>query len=106
MKQVFFSVLLMLMPVMASTKEIVVANSESVLIAYTFINNETELEVYSEYLHNFYSGNVNIPETVEYDGSTYKVTSIGRSAFSECNDLTSVSIPSSVKTIGRYAFYG
>lgn len=106
MKQVLLSVLLMLLPVVASAKEIVLPNSEGVQIAYTFINNETELEVYSEYLKNFYSGNVNIPEKVEYDGSTYKVTSIGRSAFSECNDLTSVSIPPSVTTIGDHAFYG
>ena len=34
----------------------------------------------------------------------YKVIAIGESAFSECNNLTSVFIPKSVTTIGSYAF--
>ena len=33
------------------------------------------------------------------------VSSIGRSAFSHCNNLTDIVIPSNVKTIGDYAFY-
>ena len=33
------------------------------------------------------------------------VTSIGRSAFLECNDLTDVNIPDGVTNIGDYAFY-
>ena len=34
----------------------------------------------------------------------YSVTSIGNSAFSGCNSMTSVDIPNSVTTIGNYAF--
>lgn len=45
-----------------------------------------------------------IPDMVEYEGRTYKVTSIGAQAFSECMRLTSITIPSSVTSIGRIAF--
>ena len=48
-----------------------------------------------------------IPETVskpEEDDATYTVTSISNSAFQECSVLTSVTIPSSVKTIDKIAF--
>ena len=51
-----------------------------------------------------YSGNVVIPETVTYNGTTYSVTSIGSDAFYFCSGLTSVTIPNSVTSIGEQAF--
>ena len=51
-----------------------------------------------------YSGEVVIPETVEYDGINYNVTSIGISAFEKCSKLTSVTIANSVTSIDRNAF--
>lgn len=53
-----------------------------------------------------YSGDVIIPETVEYNDKAYNVTAIGGRAFYYCSDLTSVTIPNSVTSIGEYAFYG
>ena len=53
-----------------------------------------------------YSGEVVIPESVEYEGSAYSVTSIGYSAFFYCSGLTSVTIPNSVTSIGSDAFFG
>lgn len=53
-----------------------------------------------------YSGDVTIPATVTYDATTYNVTSIGNYAFGgliPC-DLTSISIPGSVTSIGEAAF--
>ncbi len=50
------------------------------------------------------TGDLVIPETVTNDGKTYSVTSIGTSAFDHCNNLTSVTIPGGVKTIGGSAF--
>ena len=52
-----------------------------------------------------YSGKVVIPESVEHQGITYSVTSIGGSAFYYCSGLTSVTIPNSVTSIGSSAFY-
>ena len=88
-----------------------VANEDGVTIYYTYINNDTELEViyrgssYSSYSME-YTGNVVIPESVTYNGTTYSVTSIGGSAFRDCSSLTSVTIPNSVKSIGSSAFSG
>ena len=44
-----------------------------------------------------------IPPTVQYQGLTYRMTSIGERAFEECVSLTSVTIPNSVKNIGDRA---
>lgn len=60
---------------------------------------------YSSYTGE-YSGDVTIPETVTYFGTTYSVVGIDGSAFRACADLTSVTIPKSVSSIGTYAFYG
>ena len=47
------------------------------------------------------TGNIILPESVQYDGITYSVTSIGSYAFCECTGLTgSLTIPNSVTTIG------
>ena len=52
-----------------------------------------------------YTRAVVIPESVEYEGVAYAVTSIGRDAFYQCG-LTSVTIPNSVTSIGERAFSG
>ena len=51
-----------------------------------------------------YVGNIIIPESTTYNGTTYSVTSIGEYAFFNCRGLTSVTIPNSVSYIGKYAF--
>ena len=51
-----------------------------------------------------YSGPVNIPSSVNYNGEDYSVTSIGNSAFDYCTALTSITLPNSVKYIGPSAF--
>ena len=51
--------------------------------------------------NTFYRNSIIIPEKV----NGYKVTSIGKSAFYLCTEVTSVTIPSSVKRIERDAFY-
>ncbi len=88
--------------------DIAVANAGKT-IYYTFTNNNTELAVsyqgssYNEFSDE-YSGNVVIPKTVTYNGKTYNVTSIGEYAFFDCSNLTSITIPNSVTSIGQCAF--
>jgi hypothetical protein len=59
---------------------------------------------HKDHTYNSYSGNVNIPGSVSYGGTTYSVTSIAHSAFAECSNLTGVTIPSTVTSIDYYAF--
>ena len=69
-------------------------------VAVTFRGN------YCDSYDNEYAGSVTIPESVTYSGKTYRVTSIGNSAFRGCTGLTSVTIPESVTFVGNDAFYG
>ncbi|MBO5748144.1 MAG: leucine-rich repeat domain-containing protein, partial [Muribaculaceae bacterium] len=52
-----------------------------------------------------YAGDVVIPSSVDYNGITYSVTSIGYQAFYECYSLTSIEIGNSITSIGDEAFY-
>ena len=81
------------------------ANSNTIIIDSVKyrLNDDYTAEVIS------YSGtpeNIAILESVTYEGLTFKVTSIGSSAFSNCTILTSITIPDSVTTIGNNAFSG
>lgn len=102
MKQKTISILITILMSMAGTKmyaQIYVKNSDGVEICYYYISDGAELEVG----FNWYSGSVVIPEEVTYMERTRKVTSIGNSAFKDC-DITSVSIPNSVTNIEDGAF--
>ncbi len=58
----------------------------------------------SEMNSTAYSGDIDIPSTIEIDGIDYTVTGVGRYAFNYCNNLTSVKIPDTVTSLGSYAF--
>lgn len=60
----------------------------------------------TSYSKALYSGEIVIPASVIYDGVSYSVTRIGASAFNNCVDLSSVSIPESITEISTMAFAG
>lgn len=66
--------------------------------------------IYNDYTAqiNKYPGNpeiLTIPESVSYEGYSFKINSIGDYAFLECTNLKSLTMPSGVTKIGQYAFY-
>ena len=56
--------------------------------------------IYHYYYSSDYSGDVCIPSSITVNNKTYYVTSINAGAFSNCTNLTSVTIPNSVSSIG------
>ena len=49
-------------------------------------------------------GDLIIPETIEYEGITYTVVSIGFNAFFACDGITSVELPNTIRRIEAEAF--
>ena len=76
-------------------------------LSYNLNESEKTAEVTHSFVNNAnYLGmtSIEIPSNINYNGTTYSVTSIGNWAFQECFSLTSITIPSSVTSIGLQAF--
>ena len=71
---------------------------------YNLNTNDNTAEVVSSQ-GSQYSGNISIPTWAYYQNTSYKVTSIGNSAFEGCVDITSVSLPNTLTNIGNGAFW-
>lgn len=65
---------------------------------------DKEVSVTNDFGIPSYSGVVNIPAFVKYNGNVYKVTSVEDSAFEGCKNLTSISLPESIVSLGVRAF--
>jgi hypothetical protein len=99
MIKIILSILLMLLPILASADSVEIDG-----IWYNLDPMAKKAEVTKN--PNEYSGNVEIPPSVTYKDINYIVASIGESSFWEDSNLTSVTIPNSVTSIGDYAFEG
>lgn len=98
MKQTFLSILLMLMPMMASAASVKIGD-----IWYNLITKGNFAEVTQS--PTGYSGSIVIPDKVTDSGGTeYTVSYICDNAFMNCTGLNSITIPSSVTAIGNSAF--
>ncbi|MBO5469058.1 MAG: leucine-rich repeat domain-containing protein [Lachnospiraceae bacterium] len=47
-----------------------------------------------------------MPNTISYNGKSYRVTSIGNNAFKNCKNLKKITIPKDIERIGNNAFRG
>lgn len=52
-----------------------------------------------------YSGDIVVPASVTYNGSAYRVVSIGSQAFYKC-DITSITLPEGIESLSDNCFYG
>lgn len=75
---------------------------------YDILSGSTSVEVVRPssywYWYTKPTGDLVIPDSVNYNGRTYQVTSIQDWAFQNCRDITSVTIGNCVTSIARYAF--
>ena len=99
MKRQLLFILVALVPMLASAQDVVDING----ITYSIFKKGKVAEVIAK-SDGEYTGDVTIPESVDYDGVACFVTSIVNDAFRECTGLTSVTIGNSVTTIGNRAF--
>ena len=90
-----------------------VCPSGQTLYYYILSNDNHEVAVTHPYIFSTnpwygYSkpeGNLVIPEIVEYEGVTYTVIVIDDNAFGECNGITSVVLPNTIKKIRSESFW-
>ena len=73
-------------------------------LVYTFYN-EAKLAEITGPDSSFQGGDFTIPSVVLSGENSYKIYSIGSSAFYNCRRLTSITIPEGVTSIGDSAFY-
>ncbi len=85
-------------------------NNDGIEITYVIVDiDELTVQVgddSSSAIPTSVSGTCNIPSTVEYEGVTYNVTTIGNNAFAGCSELIDVVLPEGLKSISTNAFNG
>lgn len=97
MKQSLLSILFLLVPMLASAETVEIDG-----ICYNLITKGKQAEVTRN--TNGYVGDIVIPSDVTYEGITYSVTSIAKSAFFQCKRMSSLTLPNSINSIGASAF--
>ncbi|MBR0181715.1 MAG: leucine-rich repeat protein [Bacteroidaceae bacterium] len=102
-KTLLFALLALLLPLVVNAYDF-----EADGIYYIINPDGTSVSVTSKYYNgdSSISGSIVIPSTVTYNGKQYNITRIEDRTFYSCIDLTSITIPESVTSIGEGAFWG
>ncbi len=100
--KILLTIILSIASYEAFAYDIALKNQDGVTIYYNIIPEVNQCEV--TWGDEKYSGNVVIPDEITYNGVKMGVTKIGESAFLQCTDLTTVTIPNSVTSIGASPF--
>ena len=104
MKQTILSILLMLLPMVASADVVEIDG-----IWYNLVTKGNVAEVTGNpsmgYFEGSYEGEITIPNKIKSEGVDYSVTKIGDNAFQYSKRLISVIIPNGVTSIGNRAFW-
>ena len=70
------------------------------------LNSDTKTAALLHWTNEQYSGDIIVPEKVKgNDGVEYIVTTFADNCFAYCSGMTSITIPSSVKSLGDYCFW-
>lgn len=96
-------ILSMLLDFQSKAYDFYFTNSDGVRIYYDFLGGAGNKVMVVEG-SQLYSGIVNIPDSVLYDGTKYSVEEIGSRAFFSCWELTKVTLPPKLTTIREFAF--
>ena len=104
-----FAAALCIMPANGETIEYYNPDKDDILNSSQFeIDSYLETATLTKFQDWYYDENVVIPETFEYDGTTYTITAIGANAFfseyGDYDDILTLTIPETVTTIGDHAF--
>lgn len=73
-------------------------------INYVVTAQSTDAGWHTSVTRGNYSGQLTVPTTVVYDSITWQVTGIADSAFADCSNLYSVSLPPTITQVGRALF--
>lgn len=76
------------------------------MLAYTYDEEKLEAYVSAGEDLNKSRATVEIPSTISYKNKNYRVVGIAKDGFYNCRTLVSISIPSSITSIGDFAFGG
>lgn len=88
--------------------QVMIMGASDIVYTGRAIGTENNLPDDDGYIHNnpIYWGDIVIPNNVYHKRASYDVYGISYGTFSNCNTVTSVTLPNRLQTIGRGAFYG
>ena len=95
MRKLSLLILMMILPLLANADAVEING-----IYYNLDSSAKQAEVSRN--PNKYSGTINIPKVVEYNGNSYYVKIIGDGAFYGCSNLKSITFKSSYPQYGHF----